>query len=75
MLNFLSMVKSVIDEEATSFVRLPERETLEIIVEIEVCQVTDLSLNLFWFLANQTTFRMLIRDAVMTSLHWGFQFL
>lgn len=35
-LSFLRMVKSWIDEEATALDRLPERDKLEIIIEIVV---------------------------------------
>lgn len=75
MLSFLRIVKSEIDEEATTFDKFLERETFEIMEEIEDCQLTVLSLNLIWFLANHNALRMLIRDAVMASLHWGFQFM
>lgn len=53
MLSFLRIVKSEIDEEATTFDKFLERETFEIMEEIEDCQLTVLSLNLIWFLANQ----------------------
>jgi len=59
MLSFLRIVKLEIGEEATAFERLPERETFEIIEEIEDCQLTVLSLNLFWFLANHIVLRIL----------------
>jgi hypothetical protein len=74
-LNFFKIIKSDIEDEATVLERLLDRETFEMIVEIADLQWIFLSLNLCWFLEYQIALRILIRAAVIVSLHWGFQFL
>jgi len=69
-INFFRIVKSYIDEDALLLVRLPAMFELEEMTETELLQVTILSFNLAWFLANQKTLNILIRAVVMTTLHY-----
>jgi hypothetical protein len=52
ILNFFKFLKYLMEELKVSYVLLPHRETLVIIIEIAYFQWILLSLNLIWFLTN-----------------------
>lgn len=66
---------SVISTAEVLTVLLPERDVLEMIMLIADFQLIFLLWNLFWFLTYQIVLRILFRQEVMATLHWGVHFL
>jgi len=71
ILRALRKTNSVISTAEVLTVLLPERDVLEIIMLIADFQLIFLFWNLFWFLTYQIVLRILFKQEVMATLHWG----